>query len=118
MLNPKKTGFLQFNTADKLKQASKLFSKEGTFHTHQDLKKLMFTLEKQRAQHIRTTWNILTLEQYLEKKMVPRDLRLKKNPTFPVSEEFTSKWNEILTDCSLKLIQLLIMAENDNGNQS
>lgn len=63
------------------------------------------------TQHLRVRLNIVTLKQYLEKKMIPRGLRLKKNPTFSMTPDCTTKWNSILSDCSLKLIQLMIANE-------
>lgn len=45
--------------------------------------------------------------------MILRGLCIKKNPTFPTNENFTNKWNEILTNCLLKLMQLLITHDQE-----
>lgn len=52
-----------------------------------------------------------TLRSYVTKSMIPRGLRLKKAPTAKYTEEFTNKWNAILSDCSLKLMRLIIEQE-------
>ncbi|OCT70902.1 hypothetical protein XELAEV_18037827mg [Xenopus laevis] len=39
--------------------------------------------------------------------MIPRGLRIKKFPT-SLSEEFMVKWNTVLSDCSLKLMGLIV----------
>ncbi|OCT99700.1 hypothetical protein XELAEV_18005484mg [Xenopus laevis] len=70
---------------------------------------LSVTLERCLFREIRAWWDVATLEKYLQLKMVPRGLRIKKFPTFTTEDkEFTTKWNLILTDCSNNLIQLLI----------
>lgn len=51
--------------------------------------------------------------QYIAREMVPRGLRIKKNPTFQACEIFTTKWNQIPSDCALKLIHLLISYEQE-----
>lgn len=73
----------------------------------------MSLLEKHMEQHLRMWWKVATLEHYAKKKMIPRGLRLKKNTTCTALSDFVTKWNEILTDCSLKLIQLLITNEQE-----
>lgn len=73
----------------------------------------MFLLEKHTIQYLKVMWNVVTLEQYLHKEMISRGLRMKKNPTFSATEDFTCKWNAILSNCSFKLIELILAAEND-----
>lgn len=43
--------------------------------------------------------------------MVPQDLQIKKLPTTLYTEDFTSNWNDILTDFSLKLMKLILSFE-------
>ncbi|OCT80155.1 hypothetical protein XELAEV_18026969mg [Xenopus laevis] len=52
---------------------------------------------------------IVSLEKYIQLKMTPRGLRIKKFPT-SLSENsmFMSHWNQTLTDCSLKLMDLIV----------
>ncbi|OCT97461.1 hypothetical protein XELAEV_18009685mg [Xenopus laevis] len=41
--------------------------------------------------------------------MIPRGLRIKKIPTFVGNDdEFVTKWNSILTDCSIRLMTLIL----------
>lgn len=68
-------------------------------------------LERLMLNESRIWWDQNTLQTYLERRIVPRGLRLKKVPTFVYSEDFLSKWNELLSDCSLKIIELIVQAE-------
>ncbi|OCT91367.1 hypothetical protein XELAEV_18014420mg [Xenopus laevis] len=73
------------------------------------LKRLHEAFKRCLFREIRAWWDVATLEKYLQLKMVPRGLRIKKFPTFTTEDkDFTTKWNLILTDCSNNLIQLLI----------
>lgn len=64
------------------------------------------------SQHLRTWWNVTTLEMFLVFHMIPRGLRIRKNPTFAAPDEFIQQWNDVLSDCLFKLIQLLISYEH------
>lgn len=45
--------------------------------------------------------------------MVPRGLRIKKIPTPLFDDTFVSKWNDILTDTSIRLMQLIVSYEEE-----
>lgn len=68
-------------------------------------------LERLMLNESRIWWDQNTLQTYLDRKIVPRGLRLKKVPTFVYSEEFLIRWNDLLSDCSLKLIELIVQTE-------
>ncbi|CAJ0952186.1 unnamed protein product [Ranitomeya imitator] len=54
-------------------------------------------------------WNRLFLEKYATNNMIPRGLRVRVIPTFPVEDEqFISKWEEACDACSKIFLQLLI----------
>ncbi|OCT67205.1 hypothetical protein XELAEV_18038488mg [Xenopus laevis] len=72
----------------------------------------LFPALKGEVYPIRLRWEISSLENYVKSKMVPRGLRLKKTPGQNLKksggQEFIDKWNNILSECSLKLMQLMI----------
>lgn len=76
-----------------------------------DLKIQMADLETLLTKEMRIWWDLSTLKNYAEKKMIPRGLRIKKFPSIVYTEDFKQKWQDILTTCSLNLIQLIISHE-------
>ncbi|KAM8945703.1 myocardin [Pelodytes ibericus] len=87
-----------------------------------DLYTLFRDLEKATNKELRLWWDIVTLEKYIEVQRIPRGLRLKKVPFFIKDDEkLETDWNSTLTECSMKLMQiiitykkkLLITAQND-----
>ncbi|OCT91315.1 hypothetical protein XELAEV_18014366mg, partial [Xenopus laevis] len=68
--------------------------------------------KKTLIQQMRLRWEISSLENYVKSKMVPRGLRIKKIPGQNLKksggQEFVDKWNNILSECSFKLMQLMI----------
>lgn len=63
-------------------------------------------------------WDFTTLKKYMEFKMVPRGLRLKKILKTIYNDEFLDKWNSILTECSFKLIESIISFEETELNHT
>lgn len=76
-----------------------------------DLKISMTELEELLGKEMRTWWDLSTLKSYIESKMVPRGLRIKKFPSMPYNDEFKQRWESILTDCSLDLMRLITSQE-------
>lgn len=62
-------------------------------------------------------WNFTTLSSYLEKGMIPQGLRINKSTTFTQSKDFKDQWELILTECSLKLIKLIVQQEEKELEQ-
>lgn len=60
-----------------------------------DLRKLENFMHKE----LKVGWNHATLNTYLEKRMIPRGLLLKKNTTATYPPEFHTEWNDILSKC-------------------
>lgn len=113
MLQGLNRGFALFNMAEKRTKAAELFSTNPCNALRNDAIQTMRELEKNMSQQLRTCWNTTTLEQYLEKGMVPRGLRIKKNPLFQSTEEFQTQWNTILSECFPKLICSIITSEKE-----
>lgn len=76
-----------------------------------DMKESFYSLEKLLISELKTWWDHNSLKMYIEKNMIPRGLRLKKTPTTVYTDTFTSKWNEILSTCSLSLMDLIVTHE-------
>ncbi|XP_075208128.1 uncharacterized protein LOC142313026 [Anomaloglossus baeobatrachus] len=70
-------------------------------------------LEKAFTQRLRTWWDSATLKKYIEKSIIPHGLRIKKFPTFIFHQDFQTEWNNILTTCSLNLMNLIIKEEEE-----
>ncbi|XP_069588361.1 uncharacterized protein [Ranitomeya imitator] len=71
-----------------------------------ELKNSMKYLLKKRT---RTWWNRASLEKYLAKGLIPRGLRVRIMPSFPVEDTlFRTKWEEVCDQCSKSLMDLLI----------
>lgn len=100
-----------FNVNEKCNKTAALFSGDNMPDDFSYTKPLTSELEKCMSLQLRTWWNATTLEEYANKAMIPRGLRIKKNPTFQTTEDFTRRCNETLSECSLKLIKLLIEHE-------
>ncbi|XP_069614924.1 uncharacterized protein [Ranitomeya imitator] len=57
----------------------------------------------------RLWWNRMFLEKYIRNKMVPRGLRVRILPSFPIDDNaFITQWEEACTLCSTTLMQLLV----------
>lgn len=84
---------------------------------HDELKSTMLKLEALSIKETRLWWDCTTLQSYVDKAMVPRGLRIKKFPTFVYPDTFKKEWEGILSDCSLKLINLIIKHERDTLSQ-
>lgn len=58
---------------------------------------------------IKIWWNKAFLEKYLQRKLIPRGLRIQVFPSFPIDDDnFTTKWEETCTNGSVKFMELLI----------
>ncbi|XP_073406217.1 uncharacterized protein [Dendrobates tinctorius] len=74
-----------------------------------DLKLRIRELIKKRA---KTWWNKAALENYLQKDIIPRGLRVQLFPTLDTdNSSFVNKWEDTLTKCSRTLLELLIGAD-------
>lgn len=78
-----------------------------------DLKIQMTELEELLSKEMRLWWDLSTLKSYIDKTMIPRGLRLKKFPSIAYNDDFKQKWEQILSECSLNLIRLIITHEEE-----
>ncbi|XP_069618219.1 uncharacterized protein [Ranitomeya imitator] len=68
----------------------------------QQLKDLLF-------KRMKTWWNSKTLEQYLQRRFIPRGLRVQVFPSFVVEDlTIVKKWEEACQSCSKTFLELLI----------
>ncbi|XP_053575208.1 POC1 centriolar protein homolog B [Bombina bombina] len=89
-------------------ECAKIFSDDqGTL----SLPTLFESLENLLFKEIKAQWDIWTFQSYIKAKMIPRGLRILKFPTFEVDtndKDFVNAWNNVLSECSFQLMQLLI----------
>ncbi|XP_044147956.1 uncharacterized protein LOC122936026 isoform X2 [Bufo gargarizans] len=77
-----------------------------------NIKDLKLKIKDLLKKRIKIWWNKASLEQYLQKEIIPRGLRLQFFPAFEVDDpSFVGKWEDTLTRCSRTLIKLLIGAD-------
>lgn len=74
-------------------------------------KNLQLKLEKSKLMENKVWLDKKMLEHYRGKNLIPRGLRLKKFPNTMYEGEFIKKWEAILSECSDKLMELIIHEE-------
>ncbi|OCT82175.1 hypothetical protein XELAEV_18024687mg [Xenopus laevis] len=83
-----------------------------------DYKNLFYKLENLSLKELRTWWEISRFEKYIQLQMLPTGLHIKKFPTYlTVNVTFMESWIQVLTDCSLKLMDLPII-EKKSAHES
>lgn len=60
---------------------------------------------------IKVWWDSTTFTCYIQNHMVPRGLLIKKTAMSIQTPEFKKRWDDILSDCSIKLMQLIVEDE-------
>lgn len=65
----------------------------------------------------KTWWNLSSLERYMQERIIPRGLRIRKSPSPGSSPEFIEKWNTVLTEASFKLMEVIIQSEQQKLTQ-
>ncbi|XP_073423441.1 uncharacterized protein [Dendrobates tinctorius] len=61
------------------------------------------------SKRTRLWWNMRFLENYITKQLIPRGLRIKIIPSYPVDDEnFIKTWEELCNDTSRKFMEMLI----------
>ncbi|XP_041435046.1 uncharacterized protein LOC121399162 [Xenopus laevis] len=70
---------------------------------------MLKNFQKLSIKELKLWWEITTLQNYLKVSRVPRGLRIKKFPAFEIQDKsLMDDWYGVLTDCSLKLMKILI----------
>ncbi|CAH2321553.1 Hypothetical predicted protein [Pelobates cultripes] len=87
-------------------------SSQGTINDN--INTAFFEIQKIYQEQIKSFWELTSLKQYLEQKLVPRGLR----PDILLqdkiqTEEQLSEWNSILLSCSFKLMDFLVKLETN-----
>ncbi|CAC5357934.1 unnamed protein product [Mytilus coruscus] len=68
---------------------------------------------------LQTEHHLSNLKKYIPSRTVPKGLNIKVSPQAPghKSKRFMSRWNEILFNCSIQLLQLLLSFTTTNYKQ-
>ncbi|XP_069589329.1 uncharacterized protein [Ranitomeya imitator] len=93
-------------------KASDLF-KQGPTKTNEDVVTINKDLIKQYRSALykktKTWWNRSALENYMDKQIIPRGLRVQLYPSFELEDDVLIKrWLSTATTCSLEFIQIII----------
>lgn len=94
---------------DRTSKLAQVFNtNENVVNSDVSMKECFPNLEKLLTSELKTWWDHNSLKMYLEKNMIPRGLHLRKTPTTIYSDLFVAKWNDILSVCSLSLMELIV----------
>ncbi|XP_077134931.1 uncharacterized protein LOC143788890 [Ranitomeya variabilis] len=105
---------MDFRAKDKtwLGQIDQVFGASGVDPqppTDQTVENQAREIERLLIKRTKIWWNRVFLERYISKKLIPRGLRVRVIPSFPVEDdEFITKWEEACGTCSLTFMQLLV----------
>ncbi|CAC5416732.1 unnamed protein product [Mytilus coruscus] len=68
---------------------------------------------------LQTEHHLSNLKKYIQSRTVPKGLNIKMSPQAPgqKSKRFMSRWNEILLNCSIQLLRLLLSFTTTNYKQ-
>ncbi|CAH2329430.1 Hypothetical predicted protein [Pelobates cultripes] len=83
--------------------------------SNNDISDTFFQIQKLYQLQIKGYWELVSLKQYIDQKLVPRGLR----PEIPLPDKITTEeqkqeWNGILLECSEKLMKFLIKLESQS----
>lgn len=96
--------------SDRYNRVARIFDKEqveseDTTEVGDNAETIIKQLNHLMQKELHTWWDYTTLNSYLEKKMIPCGLRIKKwQPPFS-QMIFQQEWDNILTSCSTDLIK-------------
>lgn len=103
-------GFLsqQQNTEHLRAEANSVFSNSSLPHNISDIHVLFKNLNQTYKQHLRSWWEIASLDTYILQQIVYRGLRIPLSPkTYSDDHEFVKGWEKILTESSIKRMTFL-----------
>ncbi|OCT71917.1 hypothetical protein XELAEV_18034894mg [Xenopus laevis] len=99
--------------AERRKRAEAVFNQDLVTASHVTDINSFWKLEKLTIKELKIWWDTISLEKFISKGMIPRGLRIRKYPAYEIKDDvLLKKWNDTLTNCLLKLMQLL-----DSGEQ-
>lgn len=90
---------------------AQLFSSEPNDAVSTNVRTILNELEKLRLSENKIWWDKNMLQRYREENIIPRGLRMKKQPTTLYDADFQDRWNNILSQCSLALMELIVEKE-------
>ncbi|XP_073422017.1 uncharacterized protein [Dendrobates tinctorius] len=113
------TGFfvfsdMDFRAKDKawLGQIDQVFGSSGIesqLSEDHSLDSQALEIEKLLLKRTKIWWNRAFLEKYVSSNMIPRGLRVRVTPSFPIEDDdFIKRWEEACGTCSLIFMKLLI----------
>lgn len=109
------TSYMDFRKRDKswLTQLGSVFGESVPSDPEtRDIKDLKQKVRDLLRRRTKLWWNKAALENYLQKNIIPRGLRIQTFPTLETEDPlFMNRWEETLTKCSQTLIELLIGAD-------
>ncbi|XP_077137865.1 uncharacterized protein LOC143804003 [Ranitomeya variabilis] len=74
-----------------------------------EIKDLMHKYRNALQRKTRLWWNRSSLENYVDKKIIPRGLRIQLYPTYDLGElELTKRWISVASKCSFEFMDILI----------
>ncbi|CAH2222479.1 Hypothetical predicted protein, partial [Pelobates cultripes] len=80
-----------------------------------DINNVFFSIQQLYKLQIKGYWEVTSLRHYLDQKLVPRGLRPEiSTPDKVNTEDKLKEWNDILINCSYKLMQFLVKLEEEN----
>ncbi|OCT84824.1 hypothetical protein XELAEV_18022981mg, partial [Xenopus laevis] len=99
-----------WNTDARILKANSVFNTDvDTSSDFSNVSRVFREFEHKLTKELYIWWEIASLEKYVTSQMIPRGLRIKKFPSFMERDEiFMGSWNKILSDCSLRLMELMI----------
>lgn len=73
------------------------------------INEMKHSLKTMSHKRMKLWWNKATLENYLNKNLIPRGLRIQVFPSFPIEDQlFRTRWEEACSICSKTMMELLI----------
>ncbi|XP_075119258.1 uncharacterized protein LOC142194142 [Leptodactylus fuscus] len=97
--------------SNRIKRLAEVFENADISDVDNNCKHLLHKYSKIQTMETKTWWDHNALKTYHDKAMIPRGLRINKFSTTVFNEEFKSKWERILSQCSLDLMNLIIQEE-------
>ncbi|OCT72119.1 hypothetical protein XELAEV_18035085mg [Xenopus laevis] len=99
-----------WNMDARILKANSVFSTDvDTSSDYSNITRIFRDFEHKLTKELYIWWEMASLEKYVTSQMIPLGLRIKKFPSFMERDEiFMGSWNKILSDCSLRLMELMI----------
>ncbi|XP_069590076.1 uncharacterized protein [Ranitomeya imitator] len=96
-----------------ISQLGSLFGEQNATETdNRDIKDLKLNIKDLLHKRTKVWWNKAALENYLQRDIIPRGLRIQIHPTSDISDPtFANRWEESMNKCSRTLLELLIGAD-------